>query len=298
MKDYQKHILSHYSAFAAMFLFCKTGQAEAIYTDIDPDILLSLDNDVYNIDINNDGLLDFKLQKISGSFYSYWSEHLSYAYYVAISPWQSGNRMAGLKSVIDPSYGGFTQYFPFALDLMNLINGDLTFQNNNFEILAYKIRNDDGGGGPSGGEWFYNSGDHFLGVVFVDLLNCNHYGWIRCEAIGGADLLILKDYAFETKCETGIYAGDTIGDTSTVEVAELSSFVPTLYCYAGFLNISLNNQLVGANYTVFNLEGKIIHTGYLDEVNNKLNINCNDGIYLVIIKKDEYSYSKQILLTK
>lgn len=63
MKDYQKHILSHYSAFAAMFLFCKTGQAEAIYTDIDPDILLSLDNDVYNIDINNDGLLDFKLQK-------------------------------------------------------------------------------------------------------------------------------------------------------------------------------------------------------------------------------------------
>ncbi|MBK9505546.1 MAG: hypothetical protein IPO03_09270 [Bacteroidetes bacterium] len=64
-------------------------------------------------------------------------------------------------------------------------------------------------------------------------------------------LLILKDYAFETKCETGIYAGDTIGDTSTVEVAELSSFVPTLYCYAGFLNISLNNQLVGANYTVF-----------------------------------------------
>ncbi|MBK9505561.1 MAG: hypothetical protein IPO03_09345 [Bacteroidetes bacterium] len=146
MKDYQKHILSHYSAFAAMFLFCKTGQAEAIYTDIDPDILLSLDNDVYNIDINNDGLLDFKLQKISGSFYSYWSEHLSYAYYVAISPWQSGNRMAGLKSVIDPSYGGFTQYFPFALDSMNLINGDLTFQNNNFEILAYKIRNDDGGG--------------------------------------------------------------------------------------------------------------------------------------------------------
>ncbi|MBK9505547.1 MAG: hypothetical protein IPO03_09275 [Bacteroidetes bacterium] len=46
------------------------------------------------------------------------------------------------------------------------------------------------------------------------------------------------------------------------------------------------------------MEGKIIHTGYLDEVNNKLNINCNDGIYLVIIKKDEYSYSKQILLTK
>lgn len=95
-----------------------------------------------------------------------------------------------------------------------------------------------------------------------------------------------------------IYAGDTIGDTTTVEVAELSSLVPTIYSFAGVLNISLNKKLVGANYTVFNLEGKIIHTGYLDELNNKLNINCNEGVYLVIIKKDEYSYSKQILLVQ
>lgn len=281
-----------------MFLFCKTGQAEAIYTDIDPDILLSLDNDVYNIDINNDGVLDFKLQKISGSFYSYWSEHLSYAYYVAISPWQSGNKMAGLKSVINPSYGGFTQYFPFALNSMDLINEDLTFQNNNFEILAYVINSDGGASQANGGFWLDGFENKFLGVRFKDSLDCFHFGWIRCSATPEATSLTIHDYGYETKCETGIFAGDTIGDTSTVEVSELSSFVPTIYSYAGVLNISLNKQLIGANYSVFNLEGKIIQTGFLDELNNKLHNNCSDGVYLVIIKKDEYSYSKQILLTK
>lgn len=97
VKKNQNYFILNYSAFAIVYLLCKNVEAEAIYTEIDPDIILSEDGDAYNLDMNNDGLLDFKLQKISGSFYSYWSENISYAYYIAISPWQSGNKMAGLK---------------------------------------------------------------------------------------------------------------------------------------------------------------------------------------------------------
>lgn len=296
MKNHSKFRLSQYSIFAATFLICKDGYSEAIYTDIDPDIVLSVDNDYFNIDMDNDGLLDFKLWKSSGSFYSYWSEHLSYAYYTAMAPWQSGDKIAGLKSVIDPSYGGFTQYFPFALTTMQLINDDLSFQNNNFEILAYKIRNDDGGGGPSGGEWFYNEGDYFIGVLFIDSMACKHYGWIRCQALGAADTLIIKDFAYENKCEIGIIAGDTIGDTTTVGITEAVLIEPTIYSYSGTIIVNIDKQLLGANFSITNLEGKLVNSGCLNDLNNIFTSIQGDRMYIITLEKGTYKYSKNIIL--
>ncbi|MBK7441824.1 MAG: T9SS type A sorting domain-containing protein [Bacteroidetes bacterium] len=295
MKQHLKLQLSSYSTFAAIFLLGNDSLGNAVYTDIEPDIVLVSDNELYDIDMDNDGHLDFRVQKLSGSFYSYWSDNLSYSNFIIISPLESGNEVAGIKSVINPSYGGFTLYFPYVIESSQLIDNGLSFQNNYFQILALNIS---GPSGAIGGYWYTGFDEKYIGVGFKDSLNCFHYGWIRCSTTSQAESVIIDSYTYETKCETGIYAGDTIGDTTTVEVAELSSLVPTIYSFAGVLNISLNKKLVGANYTVFNLEGKIIHTGYLDELNNKLNINCNEGVYLVIIKKDEYSYSKQILLVQ
>lgn len=295
MKKNQNYFILNYSAFAIVYLLCKNVEAEAIYTEIDPDIILSEDGDAYNLDMNNDGLLDFKLQKISGSFYSYWSENISYAYYIAISPWQSGNKMAGLKSVISPSYGGFTQYFPFALNSMHLINEDLTFQNNNFEILAYIINSDDGASQALGGQWFYGLENKFLGVRFKDSLDCFHYGWIRCSITSEADSLTIHDYGYETKCETGIMAGDTIGDTSNVEISELDLIAPTIYSYSGTICINIDKQLLGANFSVVSFEGKVISSGCLNELNNKFNSVLGNGTYIVTVNKESYSYSKQII---
>lgn len=289
--------ISRYSTFATVFLLSKSLSAEAVYTDIDPDTMLAEDNDYYLIDIDNNGVPDFKIQKISGTFYSYWSEHLSYAYYVFMGPWITGNKIAGIQSVISPSYGGFTQYFPFALNSGQLIDEDLTFQNNNFEILAYKIRNHAGGGGPSNGEWFYNNGDHYLGVFFFDSLNCKHYGWIRCEAFGGADSLLIKDYAYETKCATGINAGDTIGDTTTVALAEQAFNIPTIYNYADKIIINIDLSLSGAHYSIISLDGKVISSGNLNVLNNTFNI-VENGNYIVTVRKGDDRYSKQIVVVR
>lgn len=292
MKRIQNSRIFQYSTFAAAFLLSNHAQSEAIYTDIDPDIMLVEDNDFYLIDMDNDGLLDFKFQKISNSFYSYWSENLSYANYLVLAPWRSGNRIAGVKSVISPSYGGFTQYFPFALNSMDLINEDLAFQNNNFQILGLNIS---GPSGAIGGFWYPGIENGLIGVKFVDSINCIHYGWIRCSAAAGAISLIIHDYAYETKCETGIFAGDTLGDTSIVGLSQLELIVPTIYCYSGSICINIDKQLLGAEFSVVNLEGKLVCSGPLDELNNKFNSVLGNGTYIVTVNKESYSYSKQIV---
>lgn len=295
MKKITKNRVFQYSTFAVTFLYTKNLAADAIYTNIDPETPLIEDNDFYLIDLDNNGVTDFKIQKISGSFYSYWSEHISYAYYIFIGPWVTGNKIAGIQSVISPSYGGFTQYFPFALNSGDLIDEELTFQNNNFEILAYIIRSDGGASKGDGGAWSSGVENRFLGVRFKDSFDCFHYGWIRCSSEPDAASLTIHDYAYETKCETGIYAGDTIGDTTTVGITNLDFYIPTIYSYSGTVCININKQLLGGNYSIITLEGKVISSGYLVDLNNKFNVKALNGTYIVTINKDSYNYSKQII---
>lgn len=296
MKIHSKFRLSQYSIFAATFLICKDGYSEAIYTDIDPDIVLSADNDYFNIDMDNDGLFDFKLWKSSGPFYSYWSEHLSYAYYMAMAPWQSGDKIAGLKSVIDPSYGGFTQYFPFVLTSMQQIDEGLSFQNNNFEVLAYIINSDGGVSQANGGNWLTGVESKFIGVQFKDTSDCFHFGWIRCSITAEASSLVIHDYAYETKCETGIMAGDIIGDTTTVGITEAVLIEPKIYSYSGTIIVNIDKQLLGANFSITNLEGKLVNSGCLNDLNNIFTSIQGDRMYIITLEKGTYKYSKNIIL--
>ncbi len=293
MKQHLKLQLSSYSTFAAIFLLGNDSLGNAVYTDIEPDIVLVSDNELYDIDMDNDGHLDFRVQKLSGSFYSYWSDNLSYSNFIIISPLESGNEVAGIKSVINPSYGGFTLYFPYVIESSQLIDNGLGFQNNYFQILALNIS---GPSGAIGGYWYAGFDEKYIGVRFKDSLNCFQYGWIRCSTTSQAETVIIDSYAFETKCETGIYAGDTIGDTTTVEVSELSSFVPTIYNYSGTLNINVNKELIGATLTIVNLEGKINCVEYLQDINNTINFFWGNGVYIISIKKDGYNFSQQILI--
>ena len=49
-----------YSAMALCFLsITKEAQPQAVYTDIDPDLVIDIDGEIANIDMNNDGVFDF-----------------------------------------------------------------------------------------------------------------------------------------------------------------------------------------------------------------------------------------------
>ena len=91
-------------------------------------------------------------------------------------------------------------------------------------------------------------------------------------------------------------AGDTIGDTSTVEIAELDLIAPTIYSYSGTICINIDKQLLGANFSVVSFEGKVVSSNYLNELNNKFNSIAVNGTYIITVNKGSFSYSKQIIL--
>lgn len=288
--------LIQYSTFAACFIIIQQSRASSIYTDINPDVVLANDNEYLNIDVDNNGVLDFQFKVSTGWFYTEYGDHYSYSYYMHAGHLESGNRIAGVKSVISPSYGGFTQYFPYALEAGMMINEELSFQNNNFEILAYKIRNEDGGGGPSGGFWFDGLNDHYIGVKFYDELACLHYGWIRCDVKASVDSLIIKDYAFETKCSVGIIAGDTIGDTTTVGINEFSTLNATVYSFKNTIYINLNELVNNAEMNIYDLNGKNIYSTSITHQFTQFAMSNKKGIYIVELTSEGKKFAKKIFI--
>jgi len=288
--------LIQYSAMAISFLFLKEADAEAVYTNIDPDTILNDNLEVIRIDMDNNGSYDFAFLKFTGTGYTYWSEEYSYFYYLHASPQISGNAIAGLKSVIDPSYGGFTLYYPYALLEGDLIDEELDFQNDFYQVLAFSHHSEDGGG-DNGGLWFPEITSHFLGVRFIDGDNCIHYGWIRCDVKPGVDTLIIKDYAFESKCDVGILAGDTLGDTKTFAIVENTLSGVTVYSFNSDVFVNIESLRDNYQIVITDLNGKIIYNNILIETTNKIILDdYSIGYYFVKIVTGNKQFTKKIFI--
>lgn len=296
MTHNNQYKLSEYASFAVAFLVTGNTNAQAVYTNIDPDIILDNNWETAGIDLNDDGIVDFGFLNRSFDFsteYSYNSSHLNIIY---AGPQSPNNEIAALTHVISPSYGGFTVYFPFALNEDDLIDENLIFHNEGYQTLAYRYIQTDGGYFPKGGIWYPEVLNHYIGVRFYDSLDCLHYGWIRCDVLENGKKLIIKDYAFETKCETGIYAGDIIGDTTTMAVNSIQFNKPTIYNYNNTLIINIDPSLIGSNYSVTSSEGKLITSGKLNQSNNTIHLTSPIGMYIVTVKKLNYNYSGKIVV--
>jgi len=289
--------LIQYSAMAISFLFLKEADAEAVYTNIDPDTILNDNLEVIRIDIDNNGSYDFAFLKFTGTGYTYWSEEYLYFYYMHASPQITGNAIAGLKSVIDPSYGGFTLYYPYALLEGDLINEELDFQNDFYQILAARALNEDGLAVEIRGKWYPEKLDHFLGVRFLDEVGCNHYGWIRCDVKSKGDTLIIKDYAFESKCDVGILAGDTLGDTTTVAIVENTLSGVTVYSFNSDVFVNIESLRDNYQIVITDLNGKIIYNNILIETTNKIILDdYSIGYYFVKIVTGNKQFTKKIFI--
>ena len=59
--------LASYSSLASFFLFMESSlKGQAVYEDIEPDLLIQFDNQSVELDMDNDGSLDFIFLKQNG----------------------------------------------------------------------------------------------------------------------------------------------------------------------------------------------------------------------------------------
>ncbi len=291
----QENKLLQYSAMAVSFIYLNEGNAQVVYTDIEPDVELHENYNAAFIDMDDNGSMDFVLLKTSGS-YSHWdgSEYdLRFAHKFWAGPYISQNEIAG--SSVTHGEGYFPTYKPYALSFGSMIDENLSFQYAPSQIMAYGFYTGSTWIGYFGA-WAPDVNDKYIGVRFIDETSCLHYGWIRCSTTDTLKTLIIKDFAYEEKCEAGIVAGDTIGDTTSIAIYEINSLQADVYSFNKSIFINLNEFVNEIEIHIYDLNGKMIYSDQVVNSSTQIELNEANGVYFVELIDGEKKFRKKIYL--
>lgn len=293
--------LKAYAASAISFLALKEqSKGQVVYVDIDPDIILSEGGQAAELDLDQNGTIDFWFHNNSFTFYSEYDSSYRIMQNILIGPEIDENYIAGTPDQYGTGYGGvYTRYYPYALDINTRIDTNLNFDNYELQVLALmSIRTDEGDYIANDGFWFIDLGvntlDHYLGIKFKSGEIVNSYGWIRCDVKDNGRTLIIKDYAYETTPEYPIIAGDTLHyvegiDSIPSEPVYVYSFNETLY-----VNLQ---ESAKAMVTIASISGQNILKYETTDVNSTVDLtNVANGMYMVTVEYKNRLYTTKIAI--
>jgi hypothetical protein len=285
-----KFSLMQYSAAALALLSAKAAYSQAVYTDIDPDVILDEPGESFGIDLDDDGLNDFNFfnKSFTTTVWNGAQGEISAIFAGAFDNMENG--LVGYIAYYS-GYGGTTYFRPHALSENFSVNEYINFYNANYQTVAMIIYEPDFP--PTTirrGDWYplygYDITNHFLGFRFEDESSNKRYGWIRCSVIDSGRTLIIHDYAYESKPDTPILTGDTIGDTTTVNIQEGEFSGLTVYSFGN--SVFINTPLNKVQYRILNLQGEVILNGQVTSGSYKLDLNtAATGVYLVECRKEK-----------
>ena len=299
--------LKEYSILSVTFLLLNNNStAQIIYTDIDPDMILDTYEEEGFVDMDNNGLIDFSFQRgntqyVTTTYSGELGETFTRTVIWASFPDSPENEIAGSYNTFSSS---FTRYYPYAINLGDKITIDgpdgLSFQDWPFQRMAYKLKFNSGILIGSGGNWFPEKIDRYLGVHFVDGDENYHYGWIRCSVINSGDVLIIKDYAYEMEVDKPIYAGDTINFNGIEEIylpgITIYSFESDIYIIADDKYIN-SKEVKTASVKILDLSGDLIYETTLNEKNTKITFDeLPPSLYLVEVTLGNDKMVKKVIL--
>ncbi|MBK6730443.1 MAG: T9SS type A sorting domain-containing protein [Bacteroidetes bacterium] len=295
----KKYSLTQYSLAAGAILAPVAAFSQAVYTDIDPDIILDEPGEHWGFDLDDDGLNDFNFFNTLLQSYM-WPIGDASAYRIWVGAFDTmQNGIAGSQKTILGYYGTFYQYYPFALDSGITVDQYLNFENWNYQRVACQTFFVFGSSIVSwtGGNWFPNKTENFLGFRFTNEEAIQHYGWIRCSVIDSGHTLIIHDYAYESKPDTPILTGDTIGDTTTVSVNNLENLNAVVYSFNKNIYIQLK-EYNDAEYFIYDISGRLVYNARIKNETTICNIEL-PGVYLINIKTAKgKQFSKKLVVAE
>ncbi|MBP9136629.1 MAG: T9SS type A sorting domain-containing protein [Chitinophagales bacterium] len=282
--------LLSYSTFALVYLQIHDSEAQAVYTDIDPDVSLDMHGEAKYIDMDNNGTTDYIFLNWSYNTITYDGEFI-----LEQRLWIGPNLETNSVAASTVNFGSGVIAYGYALAQSSLIDEFLNFENIDLQRLAFKNYYMSFGSTWQGGFWYPELLDHYLGVYFIDSEDCKHYGWIRCDVMAEGRTLIVKDFAYESKCDLGIIAGDTIGDT-TVAIDEINTLDVAIYSLENTIYINLDKIIGKIEVHIYDLVGKIIYSNQITEQSAFIRLSEPEGIYIVEIVSDKNKYSKKVYI--
>jgi len=285
---------------ATCFLFKAETEAQVIYTDIDPDIVLDENDEAAFLDLDANEVFDFAFLKGYALFSTLTYYGSPGANFTRTVQWVGGygtsaNMIAGSYEFFSGGSSGssFSRYYPYAMLSGDVINEELSFQNWGYQRMAFKSYINYGIPWDNGGNWFPEKNDHYLGVRFVDDLNENHYGWIRCSVLDSADLLVIKDCAYELQTDAPIAAGDTV---SYVDIEAISGLDVIVYSFSSDVFIQMKN-ISAVQVNILNLSGEKIYESDINQPNTIIPLDwVINGYYIVEVTSQKGRVVKKVYI--
>ncbi|MFN0275202.1 MAG: T9SS type A sorting domain-containing protein [Chitinophagales bacterium] len=296
----KKNKLIGYSALAATFMTLATdADAQVIYTDVDPDLMLDEVGEKLAVDLDQDGVNDILFQKnlIDLSF-PYVISSNTYQIYYGIDLVRA--KIAGEHSLA----GTYSSYgynaLPFALSEGDVIDGEQDWLSASDQMMQrsilLQVSTESGFSFTSSfGNGYFTPGnsDLYLGVKMKVDKN-NYFGWVRVDLTSDGHLIV-KDHALNLTDGASIEAGE-MGEP--LEVQTLNDNTVNAYSYNETLYVVLQTQQQeGIEAKLFNLNGSLMFEKLLFDGTNSMNLpHTSAGIYTLQLSAPDGSFVKKINL--
>jgi hypothetical protein len=281
--------LAGFTAMAGAVLAGNSADAQIVYTDVSPDVVVDTNNTMYDLDFNNDAIADvsFAVQNVQGAgTYS----GLTYTYngtYAVAAPAAGG----GFQMSLVPGSSSSMTSAVAPLNNGDAINAGAMFNSSgatlgvdvliNVPLLAYTYA-------FQGGQ-FLGVTDKFLGVKFTAGAN-THFGWVRLDVAGDASTVTIKDYAFNASPNSEILAGQMVG-LEDVSVENKVTVKTTL----NEAIINVTPDLIGGTVNMFSMSGQLVASTSIQDVDTKLSFEgIETGIYTVAAQFDAGQVTKKV----
>ncbi|MFT6166714.1 MAG: hypothetical protein ACJAV5_001469 [Vicingaceae bacterium] len=300
-KVIMKSKLKHYSALAASVV-ALDASAQVVYTNINDTTLVN-NGDYFDIDLNNDGIREGRIEfiDISSTFYS--SSFILKAAEV-------DSLVNASVNVINSVFGTTTTstsstYVAAPLNLNANISNSLnnwssgpattTYSSSLFNgvlIGGKAVINSSSTTSTTSVGQFPGVGDRFLGVKFT-IGTSTHYGWLRLDMSANSDSLTIKDFAYQATPNTAILAGDT----GTAVGLSKRNLKDKLDYFAANGRIKINSELTSnSTLSIFDLSGKLLQSELIS-TQKEISIQGNlQGIYIVEIRNSTGVTRKKLWL--
>lgn len=284
-----EHKLAQYALLSSAFLATHAANADVIYTDLHPDICLTEFNSSAYVDLNADGLNDYRFLNWNKHFTTYNSYgepmHEFELFVQWVGPAYYGlNRIAG-ETYFEYRYniGVYVYYFPYKLASGDVISSYLNFYphwiNQSMAFKQFTADDDTPRLFDTGGYWAPGAEEQFLGVYFADTNDSMHYGWIRCSIIDTANGLIIHDYAYESEPEKPIIAGATFANAGLTDAGEF-----TLYTHNNSVYLYVNADTIqNLTLDILDMHGRTVFSCPVEAHFLQQPLQVPNGIYFARI---------------
>ena len=286
--------LASYSTMAGAFIaLSSSANGQVLDNDVNPDETYSENGEFYELDLNEDGDIDFSIKVINysgpGLFYS------------GTLTWGGVVNGVAVYSYNGAIGGSSTYLFPYALNNGVEVGSDMNFNTNSSfgnQILALYLGIQDfyssGGTLPFWtspvGEWEGKS-EKFLALRLEDG-GADYYGWVRLSVDDNSHEFTIHDYALKQSQDTPIETGATVGVHSVIQNNQL-----TAYSFGSTINLVVKDlQTNGATVKVYNMAGQVVFQNELNLSGMQINLDqAATGNYTVqVVTVEDAVYNKTV----